>query len=535
MAPRKNSQEQLAPLPLGSPPSLATEAIIKAGNTDQKTSRLKLSESGTVGMVAMQSAVDQLAAVELRWPACVNTYLKMKCDADVGSSLAASVGLIERAFNEWTISDGRVPSEKSKEAAKFLRWCFNNFDSSQTPRKFARSIANEFLTYGFGISEKVYTLITEGEYTGKFKLKYLATRPVPSLDLSTKNPFNVSEDGRNITAVRQNSLYFQGSDGSYATTYQNYGTPVTIDRKKFILFGQGATDNQPLGTSPLKIVFKDWKEKSLLENQEVIGTTRDMSGTPILYVPSDILIEANDDPASPAATSLRVLNRNMSNLHAGDLTSITLPSDIQEGSSTIRDYEVQFLGVTGGGKNFDIDKQVARRVKRIHLALGTSFLVVGNDQTGSYNLSESKQSFHGSIVEGNIETIAEGFNSDLIPQLLALNGFILTDEEMPVFKAGSIAEPDIDNNSKAIQRSFATGAIPLTPETLNENLKLLNYDYRVDEEALKDPTAWSKYKETYLPKSVSKSGTGMESGLPNGQGDSSGSAGDASISNAENT
>jgi hypothetical protein len=41
MAPRKNSQEQLAPIPSGSPPSLATEAIIKAGNTDQKNITLK--------------------------------------------------------------------------------------------------------------------------------------------------------------------------------------------------------------------------------------------------------------------------------------------------------------------------------------------------------------------------------------------------------------------------------------------------------------------------------------------------------------
>jgi hypothetical protein len=187
-------------------------------------------------------------------------------------------------------------------------------------------------------------LVDLNDYLGKFKLKYLATRPVPSLDLSTRNPFDVDADGRTILAVRQNSLYFQGIDGVFANTYTKYGQPIKIDRKKFILFGKGATDSQPLGTSPLKPVWKSWREKDLLENQEVVGTSRDMSGTPVLYVPSDILVEATDDPTSPAATSLRTLNRNMSNLHAGDLTSITLPSDIQEGSSTVRDYEIKFLG-----------------------------------------------------------------------------------------------------------------------------------------------------------------------------------------------
>ena len=66
--------------------------------------------------------------------------------------------------------------------------------------------------------------------------------------------------------------------------------------------------------------------------------------TPVLYAPSDILYEAETDPTSDAAKGVTTLKRNIANMHAGDQTFVILPSDVQEGSSTVRDYEIKFLG-----------------------------------------------------------------------------------------------------------------------------------------------------------------------------------------------
>ena len=65
---------------------------------------------------------------------------------------------------------------------------------------------------------------------------------------------------------------------------------------------------------------------------------------PLLYVPSDVLYEAETDPTSDAAKGMSVLKRNMSNLHTGDHTHMILPSDVQENASSVRDYELKFLG-----------------------------------------------------------------------------------------------------------------------------------------------------------------------------------------------
>jgi len=540
MAPRKKPTSEVAINP--SPDvdinqstrwnQVPSQEIAKVSNAGSKPTRAPIAEAGSVSLVSMQTAIDRLAPYELRWPQCIDTFEKMACDGDCGSALEASVGFIEKAFNEWTVSPGRNPTKRSKQAAKFIAWCLNNMEG-QTIRQAARSVSNQFLKHGFAVSEKVYKQVTSGEYAGKFKLKYLSSRPVASLDRTNKTPFDVANDGRTVLAVRQDPSYFENSNGLFQVTRSNIIEPIKIERSRFILFGCGATDFQPLGNSRFKTVWKDWREKNLIENQEVVGVSRDLSGTPVLYVPADILIEAETDPTSPAAASLLALKRNMANFHNGDQTHIILPSDIQDGSSTVKDYAIEFLGISGGGKQFDTSALVARRVKRIHTAMGTTFLIVGQDNVGSYNLAANNQSYHSHIVESNIQTIQEGINRDLIPQLLTINGIELADDEMPMFMSGEISDPDKDNNSKAQQRSISVGSIPLHPEVVQQNLKDLGYAYKLPEEVFEDPEAWAKWAAMYMPKPTSRAGDGMKT---SGQGTSTEvGGGDASIANTENT
>jgi len=137
------------------------------------------------------------------------------------------------------------------------------------------------------------------------------------------------------------------------------------------------------------------------------------------------------------------------------------------------------------------------------------------------------------IVENNINTIEEGINGDLIPQLLAINGWILDDEDMPVFKAGNISDPDKDDNSKAVQRAGAVGFIPLHPSVVNQTLRDLAYDYQIPQEIVDDTEKWEEYAAKFMPKSTSAAASGMESGMPSGTGDASCGSGDGSISNTE--
>lgn len=498
--------------------------INKATNTDQRTSRLRLSELGSTALATVQWFVDWCKPIELRFPQSLRTYTKMVQDEDVSTALDANYLFVEKAFDEWTISFNKE-NPKSEEAAKFVDWCFKNMER-QTLRQAVRD-ALTYKQFGFSILEKVYMAVTEGEHVGKYKIKRLGHRPQQTLDQS--EPFVYEEGGRDITYARQNTGYFMNSP-----TVMHMNMPdrsiIQIPRNKFMLFGYNATDSNPLGVSPLESIYTAWREKLLIQEYEVTGVSKDLGGTPVMYIPKDILNKAAEDPASPEAKSVELLSRNLSNLHAGQQNMMILPSDIQEGvGSSVPEYSIKFLGIDGQGKQFDTSKLIDQRKKVIYDRFGAGFLIMGNNATGSYSLSDNKQTLHAHFIERDVELISEVINNDLIPQLLALNGIYLSDEDMPVFVQGDIGDPDIEANSKMIQRVVSVGALPLTPEVLNEILAKCNFKYRVADRVITSDSDFADFSEKYLPPKTSKAGEGMSKGSGNGTSDSAAGTDNSSL------
>ena len=124
---------------------------------------------------------------------------------------------------------------------------------------------------------------------------------------------------------------------------------------------------------------------------------------------------------------------------------------------------------------------INERKKVILDAFGAGFINLGNEGVGSYALSEGKQSLHAHFVERDVNTIEETFNQDIIPQLLALNGIYLDDEDMPRLKAGEIDQVDISVFASAMQRLKAVGLIPVTVTVVNEILEKVGFEYKVPE------------------------------------------------------
>lgn len=223
---------------------------------------------------------------------------------------------------------------------------------------------------------------------------------------------------------------------------------------------------------------------------------------------------------------------DLANWHSGDQSYMILPSDLTDNSTSSKAFDVKLLGIDGGGKQFDTKELITERQKAILNCFGAGFILLGQESVGSYALSETQQGLHSFFVEKDINFICEVFNKELIPQLLALNEIRLEDEDMPFLAPSEIDEEDKETNSKAIQRAFATGAIPLHPEVVNENLKKLGYEYRLPEDMQED--GWQEYSEKYMPNSTSRSGDGMESGLNSGVGGADGGSGNTSDTNSDN-
>lgn len=502
--------------------------ISKASNETDSVSRLRMSEMGTVALSEIRADSERMKAIELQWPNFLSTVECMKEDATVAIALDSKYTFVEKSFNNFKVLHNEK-NPASVDAAAFIEFCLKNMDG-QTLRQFARSAAT-FNEYGFSVFEKLYTVVTTGEYAGRFKIKKLAFRPQASL--SRINPFVFGDKSRDLVGVKQQLnafVNYSSDDGIYgdfiplAGIASQWGS-VMMPVEKLMIMNIGGTDSNPMGVSPLVGCYRAFREKVLIENLETIGATKDLGGVIELKIPSQILNKANIDPTSPEADMVRGLMNDAANAHAGEQSFFLLPSDTKDNAAQ---YSMTLKGIDGSGKQYNTQDLINSRKKSILDRFGAGFLNLGNDQQGSYNLSESKQTIHSHFVQRDIEIILECVNENLVPQLLALNGIRLSQKDMPVVKSGLISDVDMEEFSKFVQRTGAVGYLPKTPEVINKILEVGGFDYRVEEKMSQEDLL------DILGDPTSRSGDGMAVGS-SGTGTSKiSSQRDNSVSNTEN-
>ena len=484
-------------------------SVQKAAPAPQKEeSNLVLSqEIGTLGLSSIRSFTAFLHNHETKFPESIRTYREMGEDPDVATALDAVYTFVDRAFFDFRI-ECNTKSAKSKKAAKFIDFSLRNMEAPL--RQYVRSLLT-YKQYGFAIAEKVFEIDEDPKspYFGMYRLQKLGFRPQDTIDLTT--PFTYSDDGREIISVNQN---ITGSMLSKALPQSLIGKK-SIPIQKCVLVGNNITDNNPLGVSPLASVYRSWREKTLIQEYEVVGVSKDLGGMPVLMVPGTILNRASLNPNGEEAQSLRVLQSNIANLHAGEQSYMVLPSDIYENTS-MRQYDLVFQGVQGSGKQFDTQALIKQRQLDIFNRFGAGVLIMGGGEGGSLSLSDNKQTLLSHYVERDVDTIIEAIQTQVIPTMLRINGMYLSQEDMPKFCSDDIGDPDIDTVSSAIQKIVGVKGLPMTPGTINEFFAMMGMKERIPDDVAADPEKFKEYVETYMSDPSSRSGDGIAAGAGNG-------------------
>lgn len=499
------------------------KAVNKATNPSVSQERtLMLSpEIGTLGLNRIQSFTRMLEPYDLAFPSCLSTYHEMINDSDVATALDTSYTLLSRCFSDFKIKANNN-SFQSKKAAKLIDYNLRNMET--TLSQVLLSMFN-YKQFGFALAEKVYATDEDesSPYYGTYRLTKIAVRPQTTLDFST--PFSISSDGRDVLGFNQNitSSIFSSS---VVNIPENYFGKRFIPIEKTFLLGYNITESNPIGESPLKAIYRDWKEKSLINEYEVIGVSKDVAGLPILKVPEYILNRAAIDKTGNEAQSLQILQQNIANIHAGEQSYMVLPSDVYD-STSMSMYQVDFKG-SSSNKLFDTGELIERRREAIYRRFGLASLL-----SESGDISDNNQSLVSFNTERDKNLVVEAINKQIIPQLLRLNGFNLAQQDLPVFESISVNPPNISDNSSAIQRVVSVGAIPITPEVVDEFLSMLGLSYRVPDEVKGDSVAWAAYKEEFFGESTSRSGDGLATGTGNGTSTSVANT-DTSVSNVAN-
>jgi hypothetical protein len=219
-------------------------------------------------------------------------------------------------------------------------------ESHFNPTTSPRSVASHAYTYAknkLAVFEKEYTKIDDGDWKGFWGLQGLF--PVSLSTLDSSNPFKIENQGRNLSYLRQRTSAFK--DNLWQTQVQPPSTQdgyVRIPRTKVALFTDSCDPVNPFGISTFDQIYEEWRFKTLVKEILLTGIAKDLAGTPVFYVPSTIMEEAEADANSWQANFLANLDQQAANLHTGDQTYIRLPSDPHEGTSSLREFEVKFLG-----------------------------------------------------------------------------------------------------------------------------------------------------------------------------------------------
>lgn len=391
----------------------------------------------------------------------IETYTEMADnDATVGAVLFAIENLMRNA--DFSVEPGG-DSAKDKEAAEFIESCMN--DMEETWQEFLSECLS-FITYGWSYHEICYK-----RRVGK-----------------TGSPITNSKyaDGligwRKLPIRAQDTLfgweYKDGTDDLIGMTQQpppDY-EKVTIPIEKALHFKTRSRKGNPEGRSILRTAYRAWYFKKRLEEIEGYGMERDLAGFPVLYAPFDIWAEdtEGDDTIAKAKAEAESI---VSSIRRDALEGLVLPGEQGDGT---KGWKLELLA-SSGKRQFDTNQIIDRYDKRIATSVLADFVMLGQQQVGSFALADSKTKIFALSIGSYLEVICEVFNNQAIPRLIDMNGDHfkgLTD--YPKMKHGDIDEQDIQQFATALSTLIGAGALVPDEEMEKEIRRVLKLPEKME-------------------------------------------------------
>jgi hypothetical protein len=330
--------------------------------------------------------------------------------------------------------------EGEDERVEFLQGALDDMSESWTS-----SISGilSMMTYGWSYHELVY--------------KY---RRGPSDDPSKNSRYNDGKIGWRKWPVRSQESLLKwdidetgGLRGMVQTTEAGAAAPIPIE--KALLFRTNTARGNPEGRSLIRNAYRPHFFQKRIEEIEAVGIERDLAGLPVAFMDPAYLSTA----ASPAEVQVReAVSAIVKGIKRNEMEGVIFPLAYNEqGHKTM---DLQLLS-SGGSRQFDTDKIVARYNQQIAMSVLADFLLLGHEGVGSQALGASKIDLWMMAVEALALAIAETVNNHAIPRLLKLNGMDV--EECPKLVFGQVDHIDLGVLGNFIKAMTDAGVITPDP------------------------------------------------------------------------
>lgn len=420
--------------------------------------RISLSETGFIGLRSMNGAILDEANLQFRYPQFLRTVAEMRTDPTIMAALNSYRMLIAGA--KWCVEPPEDATETDIKRAEFVESCIYDMETSWSD---VMSEIITYLEYGFSVQEKVYRrrLTRNGS---KFNDGLVGLRKIVPRSQDTIKHWNFSDDGRELVSIGQSLRNMQNG-----ARYQNLASSkdglITIDRAKFLLFSADSVKGNPEGKSILKSVYLPYKQLTLLKDQLLLGVAKDLASVPVVGLPPKLM-----DPDASVAdkTAYQAYQTIVNNIAAGTQRGLVLPLIYDDNGNKLFDFNL--LEAKGGNK-YDIPKIIADFQKDILDGLSCDVIGMGKDTNSTFTIGKSLLVL---AAKHRLNEIKSVLNSDLIPQLYALNGW--SQEKLPCFEFGDIVAVDMETFGKFTQQAVSVGALEMDRPVMNRVREVFGVD-----------------------------------------------------------
>lgn len=407
-------------------------------SNDEKNVTIDYRQVGATGLRRFSGFIYEDFLKELVGWRAVQTYKEMSDNDSVVSAVLYSIEMLCRRV-PWRVE----PASKEPfdvEAAEFLESCMDDMDNT-----WIDTIAEilSMLKYGFSVHEINYKRRCGDGFDPTMRSKYsdgrIGWRGIPIRSQDTIYRWQFDDHGG-----------IQGVEQLAPPHYYH----VTIPVEKMLLFRTTSYKNNPEGRSILRGAYRSWYMKKNIENIEAIGIERDLAGLPMATVPPEIM-SANASAEQKAL--LQEIKTMVSNVRRDETEGIVIPAVYNAEGKLLYDFK---LLSTGGSRQFDVNAVIQRYDQRIAMAALADFLLLGQNQAGSWAMHSDKTKLFSTAIGAFLDIIAQTFNRFAIPRLYALNDFQMSD--FPKIVHGDIGAVDLNELGDYIQK-LANSGMPLFP------------------------------------------------------------------------
>ena len=430
------------------------------------TPRLKLSETGFVGLKMSNGQILQEAQRAFRYPHFIKVIDEIRANPTVGAAWNVYNFWISR--KKWCVEADENASEITKERAEIIESMMHDMQDSWA--NFIQSVI-PYLEYGYGIHEIVpYRRLKRNgskHNDGLVGIKKLAIR-----NQDTIAKWNFSEDGRNLLSVSQSIANVENSF-RYQALKDTDGL-IPIPRENYLLFTASGSAGNPQGNSIYKNIYLAFRQLTMLQEQELLTVAKEAKGLMKIEVPAQYLQGTASPDGGVAATAFKSI---IDGHNDGTNSGLLVPQQIDP-ESKLPMFNYGLLE-SKGTPAVDVEAVIQRLQKNILVALSVDVLALG-DSGGSYSLAESKTSILTLAIDARLKEIKEVLDRYLVKYIYDMNGWDST--EMPEFVYEDEDDIDLEVFSAAVQRFAATDMLERDRATYNKIRKSLGIEEKPENE-----------------------------------------------------